>query len=157
VIHGVGMCLSKAFGKYTKKLPAAIRFIFTFIYINLTWVFFRARTVTEAISVIKALFSLSFNTLDKNTNFVVSVMPAEFELFQWLLSLNHPELTKLSGLIVTILIVLTASLISVLAKNPQERIKAFRPNRRLLAGTVILLVWSVISLSNISTFIYTNF
>lgn len=157
VIHGVGMCLSKAFGKYTKKLPAAIRFIFTFIYINLTWVFFRARTVTEAISVIKTLFSLSFNTLDKNTNFVVSVMPAEFELFQWLLSLNHPELTKLSGLIVTILIVLTASLISVLAKNPQERIKAFRPNRRLLAGTVILLVWSVISLSNISTFIYTNF
>ncbi len=156
-IHGIGMCLSKAFGKYTEKLPGAIRFIFTFIYINLTWVFFRASTVREASEMFRTLFSFRLNTLDMTTNFTVSVMPAEAKLLQWLLSLNHPDLTKLSGYIVVILIVVLAAIISVVFKNPAEMVRNFKPSKKLLAVTVFLFVWSVISLSNISTFIYTNF
>ncbi len=157
IIHGVGMCLSKAFGKYTSKLPKALRFAFTFIYINLTWVFFRAHYVSEALRVIKTLFSFRFHTLDQITGFVVSVMPAEGEVFQWLFSLNHPDGAKVSGLIIILLLVLTATLASTLLKNPYERIQSFKPTKKLLFITVLLFVWSIISLSNISKFIYTNF
>ena len=56
VIHGIGMCLSKAFGRYTGKLPKALRFLFTFIYINLTWIFFRAESVAQAVELLGKLF-----------------------------------------------------------------------------------------------------
>ncbi|MBQ7564456.1 MAG: MBOAT family protein [Lachnospiraceae bacterium] len=157
ITHGVFMCLSKAFLPYTERLPKAIRFIFTFFYINLTWVFFRAYTVKDAVGVILTLFSFRFNTLDQNATFVAKVCPTEFQLVQWLLSLNDPELPKLTGMIFILLVIAFAVFASVKMKNPAERVKNFKPTKRLLAATVVLLIWSIISLSDISTFIYTNF
>ena len=41
------------------------------------------------------------------------------------------------------------------ARNMDERV--FRPNIRSAVGTAVLFVWSVLSLSGISTFIYFQF
>ncbi|MBQ7563964.1 MAG: hypothetical protein IJT16_08245, partial [Lachnospiraceae bacterium] len=114
-------------------------------------------TVTEAVGVILTLFSFRFNTLDQNAVFVAKVCPTEFQLIQWLLSLNDPDVPKLTGIIFILLLIAFAVFASVKMKNPAERVSDFKPTKRLLAATVVLLIWSIISLSDISTFIYTNF
>lgn len=157
IIHGIFMCLSKAFLPFTEKLPKAVRFICTFVYINLTWVFFRANSIPEALGVIMTLFSFRFNTLTKNATYIAQAVPPEAQLFQWLLSLKDPDLPILTGMIILLLVIAFAVFASVKMKNPAERIQNFKPTKGLLAATVILLIWSVISLSDIATFIYTNF
>ena len=103
------------------------------------------------------LFSFRFNTLTKNATYIAQAVPPEAQLFQWLLSLKDPDLPILTGMIILLLVIAFAVFASVKMKNPAERIQNFKPTKGLLAATVILLIWSVISLSDIATFIYTNF
>ncbi|MCR5791430.1 MAG: MBOAT family protein [Lachnospiraceae bacterium] len=156
-LHGVGICLSKAFGKYTQKLPKVIRAIFMFFYVNLTWVFFRSATIEQAFYVIKKLFAFHFTPISDKAVYVAAASPAEFGLLEWLLSLSDPDLPVYVGLVLLYVLLIIGILCATLMKTPVERIRQFQPTKKLLAATVLLLVWSIISLSDISTFIYTNF
>ncbi len=156
-LHGIGMCLSKALSGITVKLPRVIRFGITFIYLNLTWVFFRARTVSEALFVLHKLFEFQFFPMGRNAGYVATVTPVEFQLFQWLFSLQYPDLTKYTGLGIIFMIIIIAFVLATMVKNPVEQVRELKLTKGRLAGTIILLVWSIISLSNISVFIYNNF
>ena len=58
--------------------------------------------------------------------------------------------------IMTVALAYAAALCLVMnARNMDERV--FRPNIRSAVGTAVLFVWSVLSLSGISTFIYFQF
>ncbi|MCR4738901.1 MAG: MBOAT family protein [Lachnospiraceae bacterium] len=155
-IHGLGMCLSKALSGITEKLPKAVRFILTYTFVSLTWVFFRADSVESAIEVFRRLFSFEFKPIVPA--FVVSALPVEGELFQWILAKHNPaNPTTVTGFIIILLPLLFALTASVKMKNAGERAQTFKPSRKYLTVTVILLVWSVLSLSEVTTFLYTNF
>ncbi|MCR5735706.1 MAG: MBOAT family protein, partial [Lachnospiraceae bacterium] len=155
-LHGLLMCLSKALSGVTSRLPKAIRLVFTFMSVSLLWVFFRADTVAGAVEIIRRLFSFEFNPIVPA--FVVTALPVEGELLQWLLARNNPgNGTIVSGFIIILIPLLFAVIASVKMKNTNERAESFKPSRKLVAVTTILLVWSVLSLSEVTTFLYTNF
>ena len=55
-IHGFGIITHKLWKKLNFKMPAIFAIILTFIFINVTWVFFRAENIHIALTMLKNMF-----------------------------------------------------------------------------------------------------
>ena len=155
MIHGAGICLSKLLAKWTGKLPGFLRWLGTFLFVNLAWVYFRAPELASANAFLGQLFSFEFLPVD--IKLIAAATPAEANLLQWLIQRSSGGAPYYSGLIVVLAVLAFSVFAGTVMKNTQERISSFRPSKGILAVTVLLLVWSVLSLSEVSTFIYVNF
>ncbi len=155
MIHGIGICLSKLLAKWTGRLPGFLRWLGTFLFVNLAWIYFRAPDLATANAFMEQLFSFQFLPID--IKLVVAATPAEANLLQWLIGQSSGGMLYYSGLAVILAVLAFSVFAGTTMKNTQERIRNFRPSKGILAVTVLLLVWSVLSLSKVSTFIYVNF
>ena len=155
IIHGVGMIFSKLAAPITVKLPKALRWLLTFIFINLTWVYFRAPDVSTANLMIKTLITGGFG--QPNTALAVSGLPIESDLLQWILAMWASDYTYLSTYIILSIVYIIGLWLATKARTVRERVSSFAPSKGKIAVTVLLFAWSVISLSEIVDFIYINF
>jgi len=155
IIHGIGSIVSKLISPITGKLPKFIRWFLTFSFVNLAWVYFRAPDIASANLMIKQLFTGGI--IPVNITMVATCIPPEGDLIQWIVLKLAPAYTYYSGSIILIAIMLFATVASVLFKSTPERVRDFTPSRPKIAVTVLLLVWSILSLSEVSQFIYVNF
>lgn len=57
-VHGIGQVVTREFGAYFKKVPRLIGCAFTFIFVTLAWVLFRAETLTDAALVYRKLIGI---------------------------------------------------------------------------------------------------
>ena len=176
LIHGVGISLSKLLKDKMEKLPKLLRCTGTFIFVDLTWIVFRSEKLVYAIEFFRQLFSFKF--IPVNIELVAKATPDEMQFLQWLVLTSKDEAPYLSGCVVIIGFLLIASFISVYCKNSTERLtalgisgakkapagadkqedtKTVRFGTRSVVTTVVLLVLSILSLSGVTEFIYTNF
>ena len=156
LIHGVLSCINRLMKPIEDKIPKAVRWIVTFIFINLAWVYFRAPSLASANLMIKELFSFKFTAID--ANFSTYAFPAELEIVPWLVN----KYTKIKSTyyfcaFVNVAVVAFALFASTIMKNTQERLKQFKPSKKMVIVMVVLLVWSIMSMSEVSNFIYVNF
>lgn len=156
LIHGVLSCVSRAMKPYEDKIPKALRWIVTFICINIAWVYFRAPSLAGANLMIKELFSFKFIPID--ANFSTYAFPAELEIVPFIVN----RFTKIKSTyyfcaVVNVAVVAFSLFASTKLKNTTERLKEFSATKGRVAVTVILLVWSIMSMSEVSNFIYVNF
>lgn len=172
VMHGIGNCISRYIDNLEKSkglnykskeypiVPKVIRYILTFSFINIAWVYFRAATVGEGNQLLVELFSGRFKLPD--LELVAEAFPKELEIIQWTFVTFFKELNLniYFGNIVVIAFIVFAVFASVGMKNTQERIELIKANgikTKDIVIFVILFVWSVISLAEVSGFIYVNF
>lgn len=153
-IHGIGMIISKLLSGITKKIPKPVRWLLTFSFVNLAWVFFRSDDTHVAMTVLGQLFR---GFIPINAELVAACVPTECQLIQWLILKVAPDMTYYSGCIIWILLVMIGIYFSAFAKSVKERCDSFVASRAKVAVTVILFTWSVLSLSEVAEFIYVNF
>ena len=142
LLHGLAQCAQRALGSFWKGLHPAFQWMCTFLFVNVGWVFFRAETIGQGVEFLKKMGN--FSNMQLNPGFIESFSMVELpSIFQ-----DHR--------IMTVALAYAAALCLVMnARNMDERV--FRPNIRSAVGTAVLFVWSVLSLSGISTFIYFQF
>jgi len=58
-LHGVALVVHRAWSRLGLQMPLVLAWFLTFNFINLSWVFFRAREWDDAIKVLSAMFDLS--------------------------------------------------------------------------------------------------
>lgn len=155
VIHGIGSIISKIIAPITVKLPKAIRWFATFAFVNLAWVYFRAPDISSANLMIKELFTGGI--IPVNIAMIASCMIPEGDLIQWIMLKINPNLPYYTGSIILIGLMIFAVYASTRMKTTAERVADFKPTKGRMAIMVILLVWSVLSLSEVAQFIYVNF
>lgn len=148
-MHGVAMCLYRMLKKQIDKLPSFVMWATTFIFINLTWVYFRAESVESASILIGRIFSGGFTLNFELTETLLNIIPISIvaNIFEFNGSLNY----------IMIAIVSAFTSICIRLPNLQDQLRAFTPTTRNLLSTGFLLVWSILSLSGVSTFLYFNF
>lgn len=135
-MHGLGMVIHRIWTKMGLKIPALINWFITFNFINIAWVFFRARTFSDAVQVLQSMFG--FKTIMGLT------------VHQGLDLLDLPLL----------LIIAVSAFISVATDfNTNVYSRQFSPSKRRM---VLLIVMIIISLcyANYSVpkgFIYNDF
>lgn len=151
-LNGVIMVFERILNVKEWRILPGIRRVATFVLATFAWSIFRADSISQAVSLwgrlavgggrIYAPFADCFNELVE-----VSI-------------LRRAGLGALIGRYPCFLLLLFVSAL-VLAcffmKNTQEKVETMQFTNRKAAVTVLLLLWSILSLSEISEFIYFNF
>lgn len=156
--NGVSVVLSKIFSKPLDKLKKKAPFIpwlATFIFINIAWIYFRADSVSLANQMVKTIFSFNFGSV--NPELINTFMTAEFSAISWILGKVSSVLAGGFSYVLFAAFFIFALVASTKLKNTNERLQTFKPNAISAAVSVVLLIWSVISFSGVSTFLYFNF
>lgn len=154
ICHGLFSVFTRIFKKVFDKIPKIINWIITFTFVNLTWVIFRAESLFQ----VKEFYSRLFSGIRG---------PVTDGLLQ---SIDLPEITALNHFVIlennitdqfvlyfVIGLIVFSLIASIFFKNTNEKLKTFKPTLLYCIITAFLLVYSVISLSGISTFLYFNF
>ena len=152
LMHGIAMCINRFIKPYAKSVPNFIKWFINFVFINITWIFFRADTLNDAWLFIKELFNPN-NNID-----VTMLSKLVREEFVLPLMLKNIVITDGYKSLVFALIMISVLLITVLiCKNTYELSKKFSTNCISIILIIIIALWSITSFAGVSTFLYFNF
>lgn len=152
IMHGMARILEKIFEKVLVKIPRFLRWIGTFVFINLSWIMFRAPSLKEAIMMYR-------NFLKPWGNGIQSTLYQQFDILELTYIEDHvmalSQLTDRFSWLNMAFILIIAVLIALIPRNSHE--KEFKPTVWNACGSIVLLVWCVMSFSGLSVFLYFNF
>lgn len=120
----------------------------TFLFLTASWVLFRADTLSQAGTMLKNMITLRWTSL-----YVFFQVPEIWYVLKFLKLDTLPYATYYSMIIVTMI----ALLLTFCCRNLYEDEKIFRPKALDGLWMSALSVWCVLSLSEVSTFLYFNF
>ncbi|MFD0711936.1 MBOAT family O-acyltransferase [Paenibacillus sp. GCM10027626] len=129
-MHGVGTVIHKLWTKLGIRMPKWVAWFITFIFINVTWVFFRATNYDQAERILKGMFGMS------------GLMP---------------QMASLKLLLPAVLMIIVFFPIAVFARNSSERMNALKPNWKTGVAIAFLFIVSLLYFNRISEFLYFNF
>lgn len=151
MFHGICQVIERLWGKSREKLPKLLRWAITFALVNIAWVFFRAPSLQDALSLLKTAVCGRFAMPD--FTMFTGVFKAEMQALQVLV----PILKNWSTALCAAVLYGGGLLAVLLPGNTIRRMDSFRPTfwRGLLLS--LLFGWTILSFTGITTFIYANF
>lgn len=146
ILHGLACVLESHFKDKIDKIHYGLRWIATFIFINITWVYFRADSIASANKLLSKLFFIDIGSIPQE-------MLNAFDLpeLMWMVRFGLPMLF-LFVFIYSILLWIVLGTRNLYEKSQQIQLSALKG---ILLGWVLVL--SILSFSRVSTFLYFNF
>ena len=153
IVNGLGNLFDRLFAGILDKIPRVVRITVTFCFCSIAWSMFRAESVGQGWQMIKNLqmtgdgkvysaITDAFNKIFEVKLFERAGFGSLLQIYPWLL------------LVIFIVILIIACLAM---RNTQEKVNDGRYRTGRIVTTVVLLLWSVLSLSEVSEFLYFNF
>ena len=126
--------------------------LLTFLYVNVAWVFFRAPSVKEAVTLLKTLAGFRGGRVDRN-------LAGCFNLdeFWYVIKVLRLDSWQYGHYICMALILAAALLLVFFGRTAVDFVKAAKPKMIHALIMAVLFVWSVLSLTGVSSFLYVNF
>lgn len=149
-MHGVFMVITRRFKKVFDKIPFVINWFITFLFVAIALSVFRAPSLGDAATVIKALFSFDFSTLDP-------IVAQAFRHKEIAFLLRAVPIEKIIPYFSLLVYMAVAFYFMVFSKNAVELSKKFKPTFFTALVTVFLFAWSLCSVCNVQEFLYFNF
>ncbi len=135
-----------------RKAVHALKVLLTFLYVNATWIFFRAPSLKEAFGLFRTIFSFQFGKI--NWNLAGCFNLDEFWYVIKVLKLDGWQY----GQYLLMILILTAVLLLVFfGRNAVDFVKKVKPDAVHVVFLAVLFVWSILSFSGVSSFLYINF
>jgi alginate O-acetyltransferase complex protein AlgI len=149
-LHGLALMVQRFWSELGFKLWTWLAWLITFNFVNVAWVFFRAKEWDDAAKVLGSMFSLD------NV-----VLPYQLEgRLGFLTDLG----IEFGGLVANIgggfylpVWILFGFILVLLFKNSIQRIKDFQLNYKTVLLASITLTFGILSLNKVSEFLYFNF
>lgn len=144
-VHGISMVCSKISNRVFEKIPRCVNQVITFLFVNVTWILFRAGSFTDCKTFFRALFfqkgmgSLNNSISDCFTHLIgvdISIIPKA--LLSWMF-------------------IFMCFIIVFYCKNVQEKALNLKINVRTALWTLFIFTISVLSFSDVTTYIYNGF
>lgn len=151
-LHGIFSCLNRMFIKAWEKLGKVTSWAITFMIVNVLWVIFRADDILTARIFLTRMCSLSDFSIREELYECFHLM--EFYIMEGHMPFLQYLSSHVTGLYLWAFIV-GAFFVMLNCRNSREI--EFKPTVTYSLVTVILMVWSVMSFSGISTFLYFDF
>ena len=134
-LHGLAMLIHRLWQSSGLKLNPVIAWLITFNFINISWIFFRAKDLDDAFKVLRGMFGLN-----------------EMGNFSSLILFTGETIDGI--FIITLFII---SIIILFMKNSNELQKLFTANLRFMLFSSLLFALSILSFNKVSAFLYFNF
>lgn len=150
IFHGIFSIITRRFKTFVKKIPAAVNWIITFAFLNVTWVFFRAPTLKHALNLL--IHTLNFQSVNTNSELIDNFNVEVIKILSQ--SIGLPNFSSIIGLAIFFI---SAFFIVLCCKNAYEKMQKLRLNIFSAFETAFLIFWCLSSFSGISTFLYFNF
>lgn len=135
-------------------IPAWLGWIFTFTLFNLSLFFFRSQSMAGAMQLFKNLFSGTFT--GKIYEIAAQLDISELYVIKQVLEMVSPDLVRYMYL-VFLLLLFVLSFRLVFRPTALERTMRGELTSKRCWLICILLIWCIVSLSQVSTFLYFNF
>lgn len=152
LLNGIGVVFNNINPKPLKN--KFLSWLFTFSYILFTFIFFRCETLNDVGIVLKGLIN------PVGVKFVVDMAQymniPELYIFKRVLEIVAPGLIRSMYMIAFTLVMVICALL-LRGKNAEDIVKEKKYTTKRAIGLAVILIWSVISLSGVSTFLYFNF
>lgn len=152
-LHGILSVIERIFHIPDWKAPRFLKTAVTFLLVTFAWSLFRADSLSDAWMLWGQLFHGGFG----------SIYPPVTDKFRDLVEVSFLYRAGFGGIIsrypwlpVTAFTLITLSA-SFTMKNTQEKTAQMKFTNRKILTVIILLIWSIVSLSEISEFLYFNF
>ena len=149
-LHGLALIIHRVWSKLNIKLYTWLAWLITFNFVNVAWVFFRAKEWDDAIKVLKGMVGLSgiiiAEKYKKNFLFL-----HEYEIDFDEVTVHIGDGSKSLGWIIFGIVFI------LFFKNSMEKAKEFKVNYKTFFLAFICFSYGVLSLSKVSEFLYFNF
>lgn len=134
-LHGIAAIIHRLWSKTRIKMPTILAWMITFQFINITWIFFRAKTWSDAIKVLSSMLGINgFNW-------------SQFTFAMQNIFNSYTSILWIAG----------AFILCLAFKNSNQRAEEFKADYKHLILTLILGLYGVLSLNKVSEFLYFNF
>ena len=135
-----------------RGLSHGVRVLLTFLYVNIAWVFFRSSSVTEGLQFLRRLVLGGAGKVSRT-------IAEAFNLdeFWYVIKVLHLDQSSNSYFYVMVLFLIACLLLIWAVPNAVQIARKCRLNAGMILLAAVLFVWSVISFSGVSTFLYFNF
>lgn len=148
LLHGIASAIERKWD-FLSKFHVVLQWLYTFIFTNVTWLFFRCTTLTQAFHIIKNILRCDFSGIVQNDLSLI-ILPE----IKYVFDIIHIDFIYR---IYPVLFVF-ALLFSVLAvRNTDEQIGQFKPKVFKVLLTIVIMSWCILSFGTKITFIYEMF
>ena len=151
-IIGVKGSIDKTPAKF--YVPGWFGRLLTFSYFTISMIFFGSSDMANALQMFKNI--LAFKETGYIFKLAASLDIPEFYLIKQFLNMKAPEMLSYAYVALFLLLLIISAFI-LTRKNTVQIVNDYPLNKKLCFYVVIIFVWSVISFSQVSTFIYFNF
>ncbi len=149
-LHGAAMVIYRLWRKLNMDMPSVLAWFITFNFLNITWIFFRAKSWDDAVKVLKGMFGLSGITLPY---FLASKFP-----FLSHFGFDFGRILKGIGGTSTSFLMLAIFLgIAFFCKNSNQLTASLRPNWTNSLFIVAISCYAILNMNKLSEFIYFQF
>jgi len=139
-LHGLGLVCLRAWAHTGLRLPRAIAWAITFLFVMVTWVFFRAASLPAAVAMLRAMVGVN------------GASEPWQEALRHALAADAQVSAAAVGLILAVGLVVVA-----LRRNSNVMALDFRPTWPRGAAVAVGLILSVLQLGKVAPFLYFNF
>ena len=153
-LHGTAFIVYRFWRSQGRSLPNFLAWLITFIFVNFAWVFFRAKTVDDAVKVLKGM-------VDFETVFEIPISSIPTEQLAWGGWLSDYLLYWLPNTLVGNVassFAILAALVVIQQKNAYEAMLSSLNVRSLAVGATLFSIGLYFTISSTSSeFLYFNF
>lgn len=153
IVNGLGNLFDRFFDPVLQRIPRVIRTIVTFCFCTVAWSMFRAESVGQGFQMIGNLRKLGDGGLYSE---VADAFNRIFEV-RLLARVGLGRMIVAEPWLMPAAFALILILACMFLRNTQEKANDGRYGAGRIAVTVGLLIWSILSLSEVSEFLYFNF
>ncbi|MFW2602016.1 MBOAT family O-acyltransferase [Aliarcobacter butzleri] len=136
LLHGIALAIHRFWQSLGFRMNKILAWFITFNFINITWIFFRAKDFESALKVLSSMFSFDNVVFEIKKIFVNIGSNDSKEIIIWI--------------IISFILVLFFS-------NSMEKMRNFKTNKKIVFLTVFCFIIGVLSLHKVSEFLYFNF
>ncbi|MEM5571002.1 MBOAT family protein [Aliarcobacter butzleri] len=150
LLHGIALAIHRFWQSLGFRMNKILAWFITFNFINITWIFFRAKDFESAMKVLGSMFFFD--------NVVLPSIFFKKLAFLENYGIKFDEVTRsISGGSDLLNLTLVSMIIVFFFKNSMQLKDKFKSNIFILVFTVFLFVYSMFSLNKFSEFLYFNF
>ena len=149
-LHGAALAIHRLWQSIGFKLPTVIAWFITFNFVNIAWVFFRAKEWDDAIKVLSGMAGL--------TEIVIAQKYEKYLSFIKDLGLRFGEVTvNLNDGSKILAWIIVGFILVLVFKNTMQFRNSLKLNFKTSVFSVLIFIYAVLSLNKISEFLYFNF
>jgi D-alanyl-lipoteichoic acid acyltransferase DltB (MBOAT superfamily) len=148
-MHGGGLVVNHLWRKRKLGMPRFLAWFITFTFVNLSFVFFRAKSWDSAMKVLQGMAGMNGVMLHKSLRKIHFLQGLGIKFGLWLDDINGNDHTYL--------MVIIAMLVTAFSLNSIQIVERVKPSWRWMICMLIISFWSLLDMNRVSEFLYFQF